>query len=53
VAYGNMGKSLEIIRNTSKIRLSARNLGDNNSTSASTDPAVILRSSAQFTLELK
>ena len=53
VAYGTMGKSLEIIRNTSKIRLSARNLGDNNSTSASPDPAVILRSSAQFTLELK
>ncbi|TLP82183.1 hypothetical protein [Maribacter sp. ACAM166] len=53
VAYGAAGKSLDFIRNTSKIRLIARNLGDNSSTSNLPDPAIILRSSAKFTLELK
>lgn len=53
VAYGTSGKSLDIIRNTSKIRLTARNLGDSDSTSNLPDPAIILRSSAKFTLELK
>ncbi len=53
VAYGNTGKNLEILRNTSKIRLTARNLGDSSSTSSLPDPAVILRSSAKFTLKLK
>lgn len=52
VAYGTTGKSLDIIRNTSKIRLTARNLGDNSTTSNLPDPAIILRSSAKFTLEL-
>ncbi|WP_419213867.1 hypothetical protein ACNR9Q_06850 [Maribacter sp. X9] len=53
VNYGTTGKSLDIIRNTSKIRLTARNLGDNSSTSSISDPAIVLRSSAKFTLELK
>jgi hypothetical protein len=53
VAYGNTGKNLDIIRNTSKIRLTARNLGDSSSTSSLLDSAVVLRSSAKFTLELK
>ncbi|APQ17931.1 hypothetical protein [Maribacter hydrothermalis] len=52
VAYGATGKSLDIIRNTSKIRLFAANLGDNSSTSSLPDPAIVLRSSAKFTLEL-
>lgn len=53
VTYGNTGKSLDIITNTSKIRLSARNLGDNSSTSNLPDPAIILRSSAKFMVRLK
>ena len=53
VAYGPTGKSLEIIRNTSKIRLNATNLGDNSSSSDLPDPAIVLSSSAKFTLELK
>ncbi|SNR29487.1 hypothetical protein SAMN04488009_0941 [Maribacter sedimenticola] len=53
VAYGPTGKNLEIIRNTSKIRLNATNLGDNTSASSLPDPAIILRSSAKFTLEVR
>lgn len=53
VAYGPSGKNLEIIRNTSKIRLNATNLGDNDSESSLPDPAIILRSSAKFTLEVR
>ena len=53
VAYGPTGKSLDIIRATSKIRLTAVNLGDNSSESDIPDSAIELRSSAQFTLELQ
>lgn len=52
VAYGATGKSLDIIRATSEIRLTAINLGDNSSVSSLPDAAIVLRSSAQFTLEL-
>lgn len=52
VSYGLTGKSLDIIRNTSKIRLYASNLGGNTSTSNLPDPSIILSSSAKFTLEL-
>lgn len=53
VAYGNTGKSLDILKNTSNVRLSARNLGDNNSTSDLPDPAIILRSAGKFTVRLE
>ncbi len=53
VAYGNSGKSLEILRNTSKIRLNASNFGDNSSVSGISGAAVELRSSAEFMLRLK
>ncbi|MEP2240325.1 MAG: hypothetical protein ABJI22_18300, partial [Maribacter sp.] len=53
VAYGATGKSLDIIKATSEIRLTAINLGDNTSESTLPDPAIVLRSSAQFTLELR
>ena len=53
VAYGPAGKSLDILRNTTTIRLIASNLGDNTSTSSLDDPAVVLRSSGQFTLRIK
>jgi hypothetical protein len=53
VSYGPTGKSLDIIKNTSKIRLTATNLGDGSSTSTLENPAIVLRSSAKFTLELK
>ncbi len=53
VAYGTTVKSLDILRNTSNIRLGARNLGDNTSTSNLPDPAIILRSAGKFRLRLK
>jgi len=53
VAYGDSGKSLDVLRNTSKIRLSARNLGDNSSTSNLTNPSLVLRSAGEFMLRVK
>ena len=53
VAYGTTGKSLDIIKATSEIRLTAINLGDNSSESDLPDPSVVLRSRAKFTLELQ
>ncbi len=53
VAYGIAGKSLDILRNTSNIKLSATNLGDNSSTSNLPDAAIILRSAGKFRLRLK
>ena len=53
VAYGGANKSLDILRNTTQIRLSARNLGDNTSTSSLPDPAIVLSSSAKFMVRVK
>lgn len=53
VAYGNSGKSLDFLRNTSKVRLNASNFGDNSSVSGISGAAIELRSSAQFMLRLK
>ncbi len=53
IAYGPTGRSMDIIRNTSAIRVSAINRGDNTSISALPNPAVFLRSSAQFSINLK
>ncbi|SMG38437.1 hypothetical protein [Arenibacter troitsensis] len=52
VAYGT-GRSIEIIKNTSSINVSVRNLGDNSSVSNLPDPKIIFRSSGQFRLRLK
>lgn len=53
IAYGPNGRSMDIIRNTSAIRVSAVNRGDNTSVSALPEPTVYLRSSAQFSINLK
>ncbi len=53
IAYGGAsGRSIEILRNTSGIRVSGRNLGDATSVSNLPDPKIILRSSAQIRIEL-
>lgn len=53
VAYGNTGKNLEILRNTSNLRLNAINFGDNSSTSGVPGASVVLKSTARFMLRLK
>ena len=53
IPYGGAGRSLDIIRNTSGIRVSAENRGDNTSTSSLTDPKVTIKSSGKFRLSVK
>ena len=53
VLYGGTGKPLDIIRNTSALRLSAQNLGDNSSVSSNADPKLIFRSSAKLKIGVR
>ena len=54
VAYGGAsGRSIDIIANTSAIRVNATNQGDSSSVSSLPDPKIILRSSAQLRIRLK
>lgn len=53
-AYGTpTGRSIDIIRNTSAVRVNANNLGDTTSVSSLPDPMIIFRSSGKFRLQLK
>ena len=53
VAYGDSGRSIEIIKNTSSIRVTTTNLGDNVSVSTEDDPKIIIKSSAKFRVRIK
>lgn len=53
IAYGATGRSLDIIRTLSTIRVTATNLGDNSSVSALQNPQITLRSSGRFRLRAK
>ena len=53
IAYGPAGRSIDIIRNTSSITLTATNLGDNTSTSSQSNPMVTLESSGKFMVRIK
>ncbi|WP_298484229.1 hypothetical protein [uncultured Maribacter sp.] len=53
VVYGDTGKSLDIIRNTSRIRVVAVNEGDSTSTSNVSPPLVKFKSSGKFSLRIK
>ncbi len=52
VAYGEGGRPLDILRNTTNIRVEGQNLGDASSQSSQSDPKIILRSSGAFRLQL-
>ncbi len=53
ITYGTpTGRDINIIINTSAIRITGINLGDNTSVSSLPDPTVFLRSSAQFRVRL-
>ncbi len=53
IFYGPGGRSIDIIKNTSGIRVSALNLGDSTSTSSLPDPMVTLKSSGKFKVRVK
>lgn len=53
IAYGDSGRSIDIIKTLSTIRVIARNLGDNTSVSNLPDPLITLKSSGKFRLRLK
>ncbi len=50
---GTSARSLDIIRNTSALRLSAQNLGDDTSISSKANPKLIFRSSANFKISVR
>lgn len=53
ITYGTpTGRNIDIIRNTTAIRVTGINLGDTTSVSSLPDPNVFLRSSAQFRIRL-
>ncbi|MFH6602268.1 hypothetical protein ACEZ3G_02175 [Maribacter algicola] len=53
IQYGNGGRPIDIITNTSNFRVTAQNNGDNTSTSGIPDAKITLKSSAEFRLRLK
>ena len=53
VAYGNGDRSLDILRNTTQIRITGTNLGDNISESTVNQPSIILKSDAVFRIRLQ
>lgn len=53
IAYGTSGRSIDIIKNTSSIRVTASNLGDTSSTSNLPDPKILLKSSGKFRVRIK
>ena len=53
VLYGMGNRSLDILRNTTQLRLNGANLGDNTSISSASEPRFIFRSSAAFRLQLR
>jgi len=53
IAYGDSGRSIDIIKTLSTIRVTATNLGDNTSVSTLENPLITLKSSGKFRLRLK
>ena len=53
VIYGPDGKPIDILANTSSLRVTANNLGDGSSVSSAEDPKIIFRSGAQFVFQLQ
>lgn len=53
VFYGPAGKNLDILANTSSLRVTGRNLGDATSVSSQPEPRIVVRSGAEFLFRLK
>ncbi|MDB2606487.1 hypothetical protein N9Y48_01775 [Zobellia sp.] len=52
VFYGDSDRSIDIIKNTSGIRVEATNLSDDTSATNGSDPKIILKSSGKFRVEV-
>ena len=53
VIYGPEGEPIEILTNTSSLRITANNLSDDTSVSSAEDPKLILRSGGEFLFQLQ
>lgn len=53
IFYGPAGRSIDIIKNLSSIRVSAINRSDSESTSSAPEPLITLQSSGKFTVRVK
>lgn len=53
ISYGDAGRSIDIIKTLSTIKISARNLGNNTSVSNLPDPMITLKSSGKFRVCIK
>ena len=53
IAYGDSGRSIDIIKTLSTISVTATNLGDNTSVSSLPNPLITLKSSGKFRVRLK
>nr|WP_299385707.1 hypothetical protein [Allomuricauda sp.] len=53
VTYGPGGRSLDVLRNTTNLRVTGQNLSDNTSVSSEAEPKVVLRAAAEFRFRLK
>lgn len=53
VTYGPSGKNLNILTNTSSLRVTGRNLSDTTSVSSLPEPKIIMKSAAEFLFRLK
>ncbi|WP_420604248.1 hypothetical protein [Flagellimonas sp.] len=53
ITYGPSGKSLDILRATSGLRITGTNLSDATSVSTASEPKIIMRSAAEFLFRLK
>lgn len=53
VPYGPEGKPIEILTNTSSLRVFANNLSDGTSVSSNEEPKIVFRSGAEFLFELQ
>lgn len=53
IVYGPAGRSIDIIKSLSSIRVSAVNLGDTSSNSSASEPMITLKSSGEFTVRVK
>ncbi len=53
IVYGSSGKNIDILKTLTTIRITSRNLSDNTSVSAASNPTVSVKTSGKFRVRLK